>query len=132
MYLEHTKLTKEEKRAVKKGKAWNTWRKKLLLAFLFYFIWSIVSIIIISITKSITDSEVVETVVGFVLLMLFVYVFIRLTYSAWRCPNCNIELPAIGVGTRACIPKPVLRCPCCDYDLTDGNLHYNESGGFDV
>lgn len=116
------KLTKEEKRAVRKGKAYKSWWLGMLRAYTFGIVGMLMVIPVDAIVKSISNSEKVEIIIVLAYFVTIAFFFLKLTDSGWHCPKCDFRLPRIADGTRAQIPKIVLRCPNCDYDLTDGNL----------
>ena len=116
------KLTKKEKRAVRKGKAYKSWWLGMLRAYTFIIVGMLMVIPVDAILKSIFNSEKVEVFIMLVYIVTIAFFFLKLTDSGWHCPKCDFRLPRIADGTRAQIPKIVLRCPNCDYDLTDGKL----------
>ena len=114
------KLTREEKRAVKKGKAYKSFWRFLFLGMVAFIAGCVLWLPLgLGVVSNLPDA------VSAILFILFMIVVLlsctRIINRGWRCPQCSCQLPRVSYG-RGWFPKLVIRCPKCDYDLTDGNL----------
>ena len=118
------KLTREEKRSVRKGKAYKSYWRFMWLG-LFAWILGCVLLVFIHLLAMARLPEIISVVFG-VVLMFSVWVFcIWISSRGWHCPQCGCRLPRTGLFVpqpRTGYPVMILRCPKCNCDLTDGNL----------
>lgn len=114
------KLTREEKRAVKKGKAYKSFWRFMFLGIVAFIVGCVLWLPLgFGVVSNLPDAV---SALFFIFFMIAVMVCCAHIWNrGWRCPQCSCQLPRVSYG-RGWFPKLVIRCPKCDYDLTDGNL----------
>ena len=108
-------LTKEEIKAVKKGKAYKTWNRKRSIIIVIFLIWAFGGIALINI------NSIMCAIYSVGLLISMIAMFCTVKFSCWKCTKCNNKLPSKTVsGGAATVNMPILvkKCPHCDADLT--------------
>ncbi len=108
-------LTKEEIKAIKRGRAYRNWNKQTTLVIVAVFAWIFIAIPLGHIN---TAMRVIVTIVT---LAVVAVEFYTLILTSWKCPECKKKLPCKSVvgGTASfCMPQLVKECPHCRADLT--------------
>lgn len=109
-------LTKEERKAIKKGKAYKSWNKSRWMVILAFLIWAFGGMGLVHI------NDVTSAIYTIGLLGCLVALFYFLVFSCWKCPVCKEKLPARDLPAStasARVPVLVKTCPHCGADLTE-------------
>lgn len=104
-------LTKEERKAIKAGGAYRSWKKRMILVFTISWMWLILGI---SLAHMGGIFGAVYTVGGIIAVLSQLNV---LVLGCWKCPKCKAKLPKKSVHS-GYEPLLVKTCPCCSFDLT--------------
>lgn len=104
-------LTKEEIKAIKRGRAYRNWNKQTTLVIIAVFAWIIIAILL---GRANAAMRVITSVVT---LAVVVIEFYTLVLTSWKCPECKKKLPCRKTAS-ACLPQLVKECPHCKADLT--------------
>lgn len=109
MYQEN--LTKEERMLIKRGRAYRSWKKRIIFGIVIFFLWAFCGLPLVHM-NSIT--KVIYTIGLLIALGVEYYVLIL---SCWKCPECHTKLPKKSMLTSGYTPYLVKNCPNCGADL---------------
>lgn len=107
-------LTKEERKAIKNGRAYKIWKIRILITIGVSLLWGFCGIPLVSINR------VIETVYIIGLLLCVIAEFYTIILTSWKCSDCKGKLPsksAIGGSATVLLPVLARKCPHCGADL---------------
>ena len=105
-------LTKEERKAIKTGRAYRSWKKRMVLVFTISWTWLILGI---SLAHMGGVWGIIYTIGGIIAVLSQLTV---LVFGCWKCPKCKAKLPKRSIHS-GYEPLLVKTCPCCGFDLTE-------------
>ena len=105
-------LTKEERKLIKGGCAYRSWRKRVVIGIAMFFLWAFCGM-------PLTHMNNITSVIYTIGLVIAVGVeFYVLILTCWKCPECQAKLPTKSMMNSGYEPFLVKNCPHCGADLT--------------
>lgn len=104
-------LTKEEIKLIKMGRAYRTWRKRVVVSIMVVLLWAFLGMPFAHMNNI---TSVIYTIGLLVGVSIEYYV---LVFTCWKCPECHKKLPAKSM-LKGFEPFLVKYCPKCGADLT--------------
>jgi len=109
--MNQEKLTKEEIKAIKSGRAYRSWKKRVAFGIGGFLAWAFLGMPLAHM-NSITE---VIYIIG-LLISVNVELYV-LVLKCWKCSECNTKLPKKSMGG-VYVPFLVKNCHNCGADLT--------------
>ena len=105
-------LTKEERKLIKGGQAYRSWKKRVVTGSVAFFLWAFCGI---PLTRINDITGIIYTVGLLIIAGMVFYVFVL---TCWKCPKCHGKLPKKSMINSGYEPILVKNCPHCGADLT--------------
>lgn len=113
--MHESHLTKEERKAIKKGYAYKRWKTKQRIVLMSFLVWAFGGMPLAHMDNGV---KYIYTAGLVVIVVAQMWAFVA---TCWTCPKCKTKLPSKSVcGGTATVLEPVLvtTCPHCGLDLT--------------
>lgn len=105
-------LTKEERKLIKGGRAYRSWRKRVVIGIAAFFLWTFGGIPL----AHMNNVTSVIYIIGLVIVLGIEFYVLILT--CWKCPECHAKLPRKVMMNSGYEPFLVKNCPHCGANLT--------------